>query len=172
MGSIGANKTTATPTFKTTADLAERYAFKVGTTTSEIEEQFRKDFNVPSATSMQITALRKFFSELPKHEYMYDGNKTPFNVEELEIERLVQYTPEELQRNKELFGRTNEDKTLVMSLRTRPSYPEGSVLNFWDTTFRHIFIGKNGGMTYYDKNNKLKHTDPRKLAYSGIDFRG
>lgn len=150
MGSVGTNRGTVISTSlkgQSTAVL-DKY-----TSWDEGSKNIRKDFNLDFATESQINAIRDIFKGIREYDKGYDENKTPYTIEDIKIERLSQQTPEELQRNKELFGRTMERKDIMVSITTIPQ-SESALIRMMDEKYRFTLIGKGGGYYTYNDNHK------------------
>ncbi len=119
----------------------------------ESSENIRKDFNLDFATDKQIESIISVFQGIQEYDKGYDDNKTPFTLESLKIQRVVEQTPEELARNKELFGRTMEHKDIQISIRTEP-VTESSYIRMVDEKYRSAIIGKGGGFYTYRNGKK------------------
>lgn len=152
MGSVGANKSTSISTSLKgqSTEILDKY-----TSWNEGSKNIRKDFNLDFATNKQIDAIREIFKGIREYDKGYDENKTPYTIESIRIERVSQQTPEELRRNKELFGRTMENKDISVSIITVPQ-SENVYIRMMDEKYRRTLIGKGGG--YYTYNNNHNRT--------------
>lgn len=105
------------------------------------------------ATEKQIETIRDLFKGIQNNDKGYDEGRTPFNITDISIKRLVEESPEELARNKELFGRTMENKDIMISVRTEP-VTDNSYIRMMDEKYRYAIIGKGGGFYTFNKNGK------------------
>ena len=120
---------------------------------TEASKAIREDFNLDFATDKQIESLRYVFRGIQEYDKGYDENKTPYIVEDIMIRRVMEQTPEELARNKELFGRTLENKDIQISIRTEP-VTESSYIRTVDTKYRSAIMGRSGGFYTFNRNGK------------------
>lgn len=117
------------------------------------DEAIRKDFGLDFATEAQLNALRQVFRGILENDRGYDAEKTPFVIEDIQIGRIREQTPEELARNKELFGRTMEDKDIRVFITTRPD-SDNALIRMWDEKNRTFIIGKSGGYYKFGNNGR------------------
>lgn len=122
-------------------------------TWTEGSKNIRQDFNLGFATDKQIEAIRDLFKGIQNHDKGYDEGRTPFNITDISIKRLIEESPEELARNKELFGRTMENKDIMISVRTEP-VTNNSYIRMVDEKYRYAIMGKGGGFYTFNKNGK------------------
>ena len=134
------------------------------TSWNEGEKNIRKDFGLERATESQIQAIRQLFKGMLKYDVGHDENHTPYIIKELKIDSISSQSPEELAHNKELFGRTMEDKNLIVSITTEPNV-DNSLIRMWDTKYRHAVLGTRGGFYTYDNNHKRKVIKPFNMHY-------
>ena len=115
----------------------------------------RKDFNLDFATNSQVDAISKVFSGILEYDKGYDKEKTPFNVVSVSIKRISEPDPEELKRNKEILGKSFENKTIQLIIHTEPN-TDSAYIKMVDSKYRSVLIGPKGGYFTYDRNGKKK----------------
>lgn len=171
MGSIGANKNSPVSVQESLAGKSitelDRYINPTATGVTswkQAKENIRKDFGLDFATDAQIDAIRDVFKGIQEHDHGYDENKTPYNIASIRIQRVLEQTPEELARNKELFGRTYENKDIQISITTVPN-TESAYLRMTDEKERYAMVGKNGGFFTYNDNGKRKTVKSFDMMY-------
>lgn len=127
-------------------------------------KRIREDFNLEFATEAQLDAIRSIFKGMIEHDKWYDEDRTPFIITNVHIQRAVEQSEEELQRNKEIFGRRMEDKTIQFSVTTEP-VTTSSYIRMVDTKYRMCLIGDKGGYFTLDRNGKKKRLTTFSMAY-------
>jgi len=129
----------------------------------------RKDFNLDFATNSQITAISKVFSGILEYDKGYDENRTPFVVTKVSIRRISEPNPEELKRNKETLGRSFEDKTIQLIIRTEPK-TDSAYVRMVDTKYRSVLIGSKGGYYTYSLSGKKKSLSDFDVRYGSKEL--
>ena len=124
----------------------------------------RKDFNLDFATNSQITAISKVFSGILEYDKGYDKDKTPFNVISISIKRISEPDPEELKWNKEILGRSFEDKTIQLIIKTEPK-TDSAYIRMVDSKYRSVLIGSKGGYYTYNRSGKKKSLSDFDVRY-------
>ena len=152
-GNGGERNNSSAPTQEATIQRSITELEKYATFGGGGNEAIKKDFNLDFATEAQLDALRLMFRGILENDRGYDADKTPFVIEDIRIGRVREQTPEELARNKELFGRTMEDKDISVSITTRPD-SDNALIRMWDEKNRTFLIGRSGGYFKYGNGGK------------------
>lgn len=166
MGSIGAGNTS-------NVRASERLAGSSVTALNKYTESggnkaIREDFGLDFATDNQINAIRTMFKGMLEHDKSYGEDSRPFTIDSIEIRRMTEQSPEELARNKELFGRTYEDKNIWISITTKPD-DDRAIIRMMDTKYRVAVLGKGGGFYTY-KNGRRQSIRPFDMSYGSSEL--
>ena len=119
-------------------------------------KQIREDFNLDFATNSQISAIADMLRGIVKYDRGHDENRTPYTIDEIRIRRVLEPDQEEIKRNKELLGRSFEDKTISVTITTIPD-TDNAYVRMVDTKDRQFLIGPKGGYFTYGKGSKHKN---------------
>ena len=173
MGSIGANSNTVTSVKDrlegSSINELNRYVFSPERSLMEANKAIREDFGLDFATEKQIDAIRTMFKDMLEYDKSYGDDSKPFTIDSIEIRRMTEQSPEELARNKELFGRTNEIKDIWISITTKPD-DDRAVIRMMDTKYRIAALGKGGGFYIYNKNGKRQSIRPFDMGYGSREL--
>ena len=128
MGSIGNNQTNSSSKNLVGQDTSNfrKYSesWSVGT------KALIEDFNLDWASEKQVEAARRILAGA--YEYDKDYDKKPYKITRMDIQPL------------------NDTNVMVFTMWTEPDTPS-AYLRITDGKNRHIFIGKNGGMSIVGK---------------------
>lgn len=154
MGSIGTASRTSTSESlqdKSITSLQKYTDWKEG------NQNIRKDFDLDFATTAQIDAIRNMLKGVLEYDKGYDADKTPFNIHRIDIHKTTdRLSEEEKQRNKELFGKTMEDKTISFNIWTIPN-SDNAYIRMMDEKHRQGLIGPGGGFYEFTDGGKRKN---------------
>lgn len=154
MGSVGTNTSISTKerlAGKSITELNKYLDWKEG------KNNLRKDFDLDFATNAQIVSIQQLFRSMQEYDTGYDAEHTPYNIIDIDIKRVgKEYTEEDRQRDRELFGRTFENKDISVSIRTEP-VTDNAYIRMMDEKYRYALLGSRGGWyTYNNKSNRVQ----------------
>ena len=154
MGSVGSNPSSGSVSalVNKPVTVLDKYTGSGG------NENIRKDFNLGSATESQIDSIRALFKGMMEYDRGHSAEHIPYTITDISIRRVSEPNPEELARNKELFGRTFENKDISIYITTEPT-TDNAYLKMMDQKTRMVLLGKGGG--FYKFNKKYNKTSIR-----------
>ena len=171
MGSIGANKNTATvksaESFvgKSVQDIYDAVkGYQSGDKWVSAVERIREEFNLPNATTAQLNTVRDILQGMAQYDRGLDDNKTPYNIVSITIEEIGSHkTPEEIEFDKRL-GIRQLKNPLYLHIRTVPN-TDSAYLRMVDEKTHSTLIGPNGGTYEYNSKHKKKSLDKWNVMY-------